>query len=151
MKGENILYKYLIVGHGEYPSGIESALQLLIGNEVPVTSINLDKVTTHEEMEVRAEAFLKEHEKVVVFADLTGGAPHQKVAAILLGEDMPSDHFIISNASMGIMMDVIMKLQFSQPENYTVALEQIKSSLEQEVNNPSVLSKSMMNEEQTDL
>lgn len=144
------MYNYLIVGHGEYPSGIKSALQLLIGDEVPVTSINLDENTTHDEMEIKVKQFLKEHEKVVVFADLTGGAPHQKASAILLGDDMPTDHFVISNASMGIMMDVIMKLQFSPPENEKVALEQIMQSLEEKVNNPNVLCKQMMEQEQSD-
>jgi len=142
------VYHFLVVGHGEYPSGVKSALQLLIGDEVQVTSLNLDENTTHDDMTKKAEEFLRHHEKVMVFADLTGGAPHQKVSEILLGDDMPPDHMIISNISMGLMMDVIMKLQFSPPENASDALEQITDSTKQDVNGPSVLCKQMMEQGQ---
>lgn len=144
----SILYNFLIVGHGGYPSGVQSALQLLMGDNVPVHAINLDEQLTHAEMEKQAEAFLTEHEKVIVFADLTGGAPHQKVSTILLGENMSPHHAVISNAPMSVMMDVIMKLQFSPPENDKVALEQIMVSIHEEVNGPTVLCKQMMEQGQ---
>lgn len=135
------MYHFLVVGHGGYPSGVKSALQLLIGDKLSIDAINLDEKITHEEMERQAEAFLKKHEKVVVFADLTGGAPHQKVSSILLGENMPPHHIIISNVSMGMMMDVIMKLQFSPPKDETDALKQIMASINEDINVPSVLCK----------
>lgn len=103
-------YKIAIVGHGNYSSGVLSALQLLIGGVDNVSVFNLNESCTHQQFEERLKSFLLENDRVLIFADMTGGAPHQ-IAGRLIYEVNNDKHMIISSASVNLILDLYMKLQ----------------------------------------
>ena len=80
-------YAMAIVGHGRYPEGVLSALKLLIGTTEGMTAFNLDENTTHERFEQCLNDFLKENKHAIIFADMTGGAPHQIVSRLIILRD----------------------------------------------------------------
>ncbi|MFQ9615303.1 MAG: PTS sugar transporter subunit IIA, partial [Clostridium butyricum] len=76
--------KLVIVGHGNFPSGVLSAVSLLVGNNENICAFDLDKNETHEGFEQKIKELLDNNDKVIVVADLTGGAPHQIAARLIL-------------------------------------------------------------------
>lgn len=101
-------YKIAVVGHGHYPEGVLSALALLVGTTDGVSAFNLDENTTHTEFKETLNDFLENNEQVIVFADMTGGAPHQITAELLLEKDKPYQ-YIISSAPMNLILDLYAK------------------------------------------
>jgi PTS system N-acetylgalactosamine-specific IIA component len=93
---EHMNYAMAVVGHGRYPEGVLSALKLLIGTTDGMTAFNLDETTTHEQFEQRLKNFLDENDHALVFADMTGGAPHQIVARLMLEQNRPHQYIISS-------------------------------------------------------
>lgn len=106
------MYKTLIVGHGNYPSGVLSALELLIGKSENVSIMELTEGFSHDQYEAKLTEFLAEQSKVIIFADLTGGAPHQIAARVVLEKQFSKEHFVISGMPLGLIAELTMKFQF---------------------------------------
>ncbi|MFD3445939.1 PTS sugar transporter subunit IIA [Microbacteriaceae bacterium 4G12] len=123
------MFKTLIVGHGKYPSGVLSALKLLMGENENVSIIELNEQLTHDQYEIKITEFLKENDKVVIFADLTGGAPHQIAARIILEKQFSKEHFVISGMPLSLITDLTMKFQF-----LNVEAEEIPATIESSIN-----------------
>ena len=107
--------KLVIVGHGNFPSGVLSAVSLLVGNNENICAFDLDKNETHEGFEQKIKELLDNNDKVIVVADLTGGAPHQ-IAARLILESGKMNQYIISGINLALVVDLAMKCCFSEVE-----------------------------------
>lgn len=102
------MFKVCIVGHGNYPSGVCSALKLLSGNDEGIHYFDLDHQLTHEEYEKQLTLFLEENDKVLIFADMTGGAPHQIATRLIVSLEKTSQ-YIVSSVSLNLILDMTMK------------------------------------------
>lgn len=120
------MFEVCIVGHGNYPSGVCSALKLLSGSNEKVNYFDLDHQLTHEDYENQLLAYLKEHDHVLVFADMTGGAPHQIAAKsiVSLGK---KNQFILSSISLNLVLDLYMKNSMNLLTSDNIQLELVKS------------------------
>lgn len=103
------MYKVMIIGHGDYPQGVFSALKLLVENTSNLIPFNLDESTTHEEFTKTIEEYLGNNDRVIIFADLTGGAPDQIAAQYLLESKKPHQ-YIVSGCSLNLILDVYVKV-----------------------------------------
>lgn len=102
------MYKLVVVGHGNFPSGVLSAVSLLVGKNENICSFDLDEKETHEGFENKLKELLDSNDKVIVLADLTGGAPHQ-IAARLILESGKMNQYIISGINLALVVDLAMK------------------------------------------
>lgn len=124
--------KLVIVGHGNFPSGVLSAVSLLVGNNENICAFDLDKNETHEGFEQKLKELLDNNDKVIVVADLTGGAPHQ-IAARLILESGKMNQYIISGINLALVVDLAMKCCFSEVEEEeleTMLLDSVNDSKE---------------------
>ncbi|MDU1005392.1 MAG: PTS sugar transporter [Clostridium butyricum] len=124
--------KLVIVGHGNFPSGVLSAVSLLVGNNENICAFDLDKNETHEGFEQKIKELLDNNDKVIVAADLTGGAPHQ-IAARLILESGKMNQYIISGINLALVVDLAMKCCFSEVEEEeleTMLLDSVNDSKE---------------------
>ncbi|MGL4572479.1 MAG: PTS sugar transporter subunit IIA [Clostridium sp.] len=120
--------KILIVGHGEYPTGTKSAIKLLTGVDEGIDAINLHEDLTHDKFTEIVNAYVKENEKLIVFADITGGAPFQITSREVLLNEESNDQYVIGGVSVGCILDIVMKtLVISTDEDIR---DTIESSLE---------------------
>ena len=110
------MYKLVVVGHGNFPSGVLSSVSLLDANE------------THEGFENKLKEILDNNDKVIVLADLTGGAPHQ-IAARLILESSKLNQYIISGINLALVVDLAMKCCLGEVED-----EDIQSELSNSIN-----------------
>lgn len=120
------MYKLVIVGHGNFPSGILSVVSLLTGENENIMGIDLDKNETHEGFEVKLKEILDNNDKVIVLADLTGGAPHQ-IAARLILESSKSNQYIISGINPALVIDLAMKYVFGENDDEEIQSELLNS------------------------
>jgi len=107
------MYQLLLIGHGKFPSGVQSALHYLMGENPNIFVLELVDGMTHVQFEEEFTKFLKDHAKVLVFADLTGGAPHQIAARIIL-ESPSQEYFLISGMPLSVITELTMKFQFQE-------------------------------------
>ncbi|MFV5782370.1 PTS fructose transporter subunit IIA [Pediococcus acidilactici] len=119
-------YDVCIVGHGDFPDGVESAMQLLVGCQGDITRFNLNKETTHEQFHDDVKKYLAMHSNVIVFADMTGGAPYQITAEIILNSSA-KNQYILSSVSMNVVLDIYLKNSMDQltPDNIVETFEHV--------------------------
>lgn len=118
------MYKVLIVGHGGFPKGIHEALELIIGKNKNVEHKVLDKNNDHDKLAADLKDYLDKNEHAIIFADLTGGAPH-KIGATAIHASGKKTQFIVSGASLAFLMQIVLML----PDVDTPAAD-VKKSLE---------------------
>ena len=122
------MYKLVVVGHGNFPSGVLSSVSLLVGKNENICGFDLDQNETHEGFENKLRELLNNNEKVVVLADLTGGAPHQ-IAARLILELGKMNQYIVSGVNLALVVDLAMKCCIGEVEE-----EDIQSMIQESVN-----------------
>lgn len=137
------MYKVVVVGHGDFPSGVVSALELLVGKNENIISLNLNEQRTHEDLENEMNEILKNNSRVIVFADLTGGAPHQISSRIILENGYSDNHYVISGISVGLALEIVMSTVLSEPKDDEVE-NIIKDAIEQNSNMVNYISTRML-------
>lgn len=121
-----MIYSIGIIGHGNYPYGVRSALKLLAGTDDNLSCFNLNDETTHEQFKKDVSQFLDKNESAIIVADMTGGAPFQSIAEIIL-EENKKNHYIISSLPMNAILDIYLKNSMDQlsPDNIEGQLDHI--------------------------
>ncbi|WP_097033198.1 PTS sugar transporter subunit IIA [Clostridium tertium] len=122
------MYKLVVVGHGNFPSGVLSSVSLLVGENENIIGLDLDANETHEGFEKKLKEILDNNDKVIVLADLTGGAPHQ-IAARLILESSKLNQYIISGINLALVVDLAMKCCLGEVED-----DDIQSELSNSIN-----------------
>ena len=122
------MYKLVVVGHGNFPSGVLSSVSLLVGENENIIGLDLDANETHEGFEKKLKEILDNNDKVIVLADLTGGAPHQITARLIL-ESSKLNQYIISGINLALVVDLAMKCCLGEVED-----EDIQSELSNSIN-----------------
>lgn len=74
----------LIAGHGGFPSGVLSAVNLVAGNPGNVTAVDFVEGMSTDELKAKMLAALDgmEQEEILVLTDLAGGTPFRTAAEI---------------------------------------------------------------------
>ncbi|CDG02506.1 Putative PTS system, mannose/fructose/sorbose family, IIA component [Clostridium chauvoei JF4335] len=100
--------KILIVGHGEYATGIKSAIKLLTGVDENIDAINLNNELTHEDFTIMIKEYVKENKELIIFADITGGAPFQITSREVLLNEESQDQYVVGGVSVACILDIVM-------------------------------------------
>ena len=74
----------IITGHGQFASGIHSALTLISGTSPDVHAVNFEEGDTPDALGEKLAKILKiyENDGVVIFTDIIGGAPFRQAALL---------------------------------------------------------------------
>lgn len=100
--------KILIVGHGEYATGMKSAIKLLTGVNNNIDAINLNEELTHNDYTMMVQEYVANNKDLVIFADMTGGAPFQIASREVLLNEESENQFVIGGVSVGCILEVVM-------------------------------------------
>lgn len=122
------MYNILIVGHGTFATGIKSSLDLLIGECDRIHAQNLSENITHEEFENIITEYINKYDKLIVFADLLGGAPSQIVTRKILEMEKSKEQFVVSGVSLALILDICSHITILNEEDHI--LEKINTSLD---------------------
>lgn len=91
----------IIVGHGKFAEGLESAAKLIIGNVENLITFEFDKSMSREQLKTKIEAKLSE-EKNIILTDVLGGTPFN-VSAELVTEKTS----VVYGANLGILLEIL--------------------------------------------
>ena len=122
------MYNILIVGHGNFATGMKSAFDLLLGDSDRVHAQDLSGDITHEKFESIVTDHLNKYDQLVVFADLMGGAPSQIVTRKIAELAKSKEQFVVSGVSLGLMIDIATNILVLNDEDNM--LEKINNSLD---------------------
>ena len=100
--------KILIVGHGEYATGMKSAIKLLTGVNNNIDAIKLNEELTHNDYTMMVQEYVANNKELIVFADMTGGAPFQIASREILLNEESENQFVIGGVSVGCILEVVM-------------------------------------------
>ncbi|KEI00770.1 PTS mannose transporter subunit IID [Clostridium botulinum] len=100
--------KILIVGHGEYGTGIKSTMKILTGIDENIDALNLNDELTHEKYKSIVHEYVENNDELIIFADLTGGAPFQIASQEVLLNKSNDSQYVIGGVSVGCILDVVM-------------------------------------------
>lgn len=79
--------KLVLAGHGNYASGVASAVSMLSGNEEAVSFVDFTPIVSPDEFESRLRGVAECSEEVVIICDLVGGTPYNRACVIAHGND----------------------------------------------------------------
>lgn len=79
--------KLVLAGHGNYASGVASAVAMLSGNGDAVSFLDFTPVVSPDESESRLRGVAECGEEVVIICDLVGGTPYNRACVIAHGND----------------------------------------------------------------
>ena len=100
--------RILIVGHGEYATGMKSAIKLLTGVDENIDAINLNEELTHNDYTMMVQEYVANNKDLIIFADMTGGAPFQIASREILLNEESENQFVIGGVSVGCILEVVM-------------------------------------------
>lgn len=100
--------KILIVGHGEYSTGIKSSIKLLTGVDENIDAINLNNELTHDEFTLKVQKYVAENNDLIIFADITGGAPFQITSREILLNENSNNQYVVGGVSVACILDIVM-------------------------------------------
>ena len=121
--------KILIVGHGEYATGMKSAIKLLTGVNNNIDAINLNEELTHNDYTMMVQEYVANNKDLIIFADMTGGAPFQIASREILLNEESENQFVIGGASVGCILEVVMNILVLNSQ------DEIKDIIDTAVNN----------------
>ena len=121
--------KILIVGHGEYATGMKSAIKLLTGVNNNIDAINLNEELTHNDYTMMVQEYVANNKDLVIFADMTGGAPFQIASREILLNEASENQFVIGGVSVGCILEVVMNTLVLNSE------DELKNIINTAVNN----------------
>lgn len=130
--------KVLVTGHGSYASGIKSLVEILIGKNENIIAIDYSEDKDFISFEKEIKDIVEENNELLVFADITGGAPFQAASRIILASDS-EDRFIVSGVSVTCMLDILMNTIVI--DNFSDLRNKIDSGIERMNESVLVLSK----------
>ncbi|MGX4599237.1 PTS sugar transporter subunit IIA [Faecalimicrobium sp. JNUCC 81] len=143
------MYNILIVGHGNFATGMKSAFDLLLGDSDRVYAQDLSEDITHEKFENIVTDYLNKHDQLIVFADLMGGAPSQIVTRKIAELARSKEQFVVSGVSLGIMIDIATNILVLNDEDNM--LDKINNSLDLAKSTMGVMSLCDFENEEEDL
>ena len=76
--------KIIVIGHGNFATGIHSSLKLIAGEQEKVDAIDFVEGMSANELKEKILAAITSDEEVLVLCDLLGGTPF-KVASTIMG------------------------------------------------------------------
>lgn len=100
--------KILVVGHGEYASGVKSGIKLLTGIDEGIEAINLNDELNHEDFKIIVKEHVENNTDLIIFADITGGAPFQIASREILLNESSDNQYVVGGVSVACILEIIM-------------------------------------------
>ncbi|RGR74928.1 hypothetical protein DWY25_07515 [Holdemania filiformis] len=105
----------IVIGHGHFDSGLTSALDLILGKQEHVWSIDFDEESSalilEKQMKAMIERF-KDASEILIFTDLFGGTPFNLSLRMMFSNERLE---LMYGGNLSMFIDLCMKLNKGQP------------------------------------
>ena len=75
-----------------------------------IDAINLNEELTHHDYTMMVQEYVANNKDLIIFADMTGGAPFQIASREILLNEESENQFVIGGASVGCILEVVMNI-----------------------------------------
>ena len=124
--------KILLVGYGEYPTGIKSIVKLLTGVEENIDAINFNKDLSHDDFAMKVKDYVENNDDLIVFSDISGGAPFKITSREILLNTKFENQYLIGGVSVACILEIIMNtLILDDNENIREVIEEAINNLQE--------------------
>ena len=98
----------IVTGHGNYPSGLLSAIELVAGNHEALKAVDFVKGMSTQELEEQlAEAVNSmDTHQILILADLLGGSPFN-TSSMLRGKLIGKQVKVLAGVNMAMMVEAV--------------------------------------------
>ena len=98
----------IVTGHGNYPSGLLSAIELVAGNQEALKAVDFVKGMSRQELEEQlAEAVNSmDTHQILILADLLGGSPFN-TSSMLRGKLIGKQVKVLAGVNMAMMVEAV--------------------------------------------
>lgn len=104
----------IVTGHGHFPSGILSAVDLVAGKPENVVGVDFEGGQSTDDLKTAMRAAIEslEGEDILILADLVGGTPFN--TAVLLHNEMTEKHIrVMAGVNMAALVEAIFSRGFA--------------------------------------
>ena len=115
--------KIIVIGHGNFATGIHSSLKLIAGEQEKVDAIDFVEGMSANELKEKILAAITSDEEVLVLCDLLGGTPF-KVAYTIMGNRPDLQMNVLSGLNLAMLLETVfarMTLSFDEVAEKAVA------------------------------
>lgn len=115
--------KIIVIGHGNFATGIHSSLKLIAGEQEKVDAIDFVEGMSANELKEKILAAITSDEEVLVLCDLLGGTPF-KVASTIMGNRPDLQMNVLSGLNLAMLLETVfarMTLSFYEVAEKAVA------------------------------
>lgn len=122
----------LVIGHGEFPSGLRNAMELIAGEQKEFYNVDFTAHVTTKEYEENVKKCLDDLSTrcsgILVFCDMAGGSPYMIAKKVSQNYDKIT---LITGVSLPMLMDVVTTRDFE--ENFEVFTDIIIQSARDQI------------------
>lgn len=121
--------RILIATHGKMASGLKNTLEMFIGTDNTLTSVDA-YVEGGDEYLGTIHTFIKGHEdgdESIIFTDIKGGSVNQQVTGLV--HEAKKDIFLISNVNLPLIISVHLHYEAITSEAIHLLIEECKPEL----------------------
>jgi PTS system N-acetylgalactosamine-specific IIA component len=98
--------KTIITGHGNFATGLKSALELLSGEHKEIMAIDFTETMSEKDLAVELENVSKGNVAILYFTDFAGGTPFKEAAKIsVLNKKIE----VVSGCNLNALLESIFK------------------------------------------
>lgn len=105
----------ILVGHGNFATGLESAVKLILGNSEKLVAIDFIASMSREELKSKVESKLGDEQNIIL-TDVLGGTPFN-VSAELVNENTK----VIYGTNLGILLEIVSSDSFELDEEILIS------------------------------
>jgi|SRR5690554_4564295 len=113
------MIKVIICGHGNFASGINSALKLITGGNDNVIALDFEGTDDGSAIANEMKRY-SEQGKVIILTDIYGGTPFRQAAMLSVGNE---DVHVLTGTNLGLVIELSMMLDsIGEEENIEATL-----------------------------
>lgn len=102
------MFGIIVTGHGNFASGITSAMELIVGRQEAYTYVDFPQTDTKTELEEKlrgAIGMYEDQEQILIFCDLLSGSPFN----VSVVEAMKDERIrVIYGTNLGMLIEALM-------------------------------------------
>jgi len=110
-------FKTIITGHGHFATGLQSAVELLAGEQATLQFIDFTSEMTDTDLAAKLTAAIDD-QPTLIFTDLLGGTPYKEAAKIAFTNQNVA---VVTGCNLGSLLDALFT-DFTSLPDYAQAL-----------------------------
>jgi PTS system N-acetylgalactosamine-specific IIA component len=117
---EENMIQILVIGHGNFATGILSSMKLIAGEREFVRGVDFEECDSTDVLKEKLEQLIDGKDQIIILTDLMGGSPYN-VSVILKAEHQDKKIEVLSGTNLSMVLSAV----FSEEVDVTKIVQTI--------------------------